>query len=78
MKIPEPSQKPLPIRPYDRTDEENAAWVAADTKRQLAPKLPPPKQIFSEKDKKWAKSFIEQPSQDEINKEDDYKRCLTR
>jgi hypothetical protein len=77
-KIPEPSLKPLPVRPYDRTPEENEAWVKADTKSQLAPKQPPPKQIFSEKDKKWAKGFLEQPSQYDINKDDDYKRCLRR
>ena len=47
-------------------------------KKQLAPKKKEPKQKFDEKTKKWAKSFIEQPSQVELNKLDDYLRCLRR
>ena len=74
-----PRQEPLPKVPkvpppraYDRTPEENAATVAADVKRQLAPRKPEPKKIFTPKQKK------EQPSQIEINRPDDYLRCMRR
>ena len=60
------------------TEEENAAIVEAEVKRQLAPRKPEPKQIFTPKQKKWAKEFLEHPSQIEINRPDDYLRCLRR
>ena len=46
-------------------------------KRQLAPRKPEPKQTFGPETKKWAKGFIEHPSQIEINRPDDYLRCLS-
>ena len=45
------------------------------TKKKAAPE---PKQIFTEKEKQWAKGFIEQPSQVEMNKPNDYLRALSR
>ena len=74
MKIPEPSLKPLPVLPYHRTPEETKAWVKADTKKQLAPKQLPPKQTFTEEQKKWAKGMLEQPSQISMNLPSDYER----
>ena len=52
--------------------------MQAEVKKQLAPKKKEPKQKIDEKTKKWAKSFIEKPSQVELNKPDDYLRCLRR
>jgi len=71
-------QPPLPKRAYDKTDEELKASVDADVQIHFAPKKPEPKQTFSAKEKKWAKAFIEHPSQIEINRPDDYVRCLRR
>ena len=80
---PVPRQEPLPKvpkvpppRPWERTVEENKAIVAADVKRQLAPKKPPPKQVYTGDQKKWATDFLNHPSQEEINRKDDYARCL--
>jgi hypothetical protein len=47
----------------------------ADTK---ANKEPEPKQVFTEKQKKWAKDFLTTPSQVELNMPDDYGRELRR
>ena len=68
----------LDIRAYDMTDAETEAYVKADVKRQLAPKNKPQKQTFDPETIKWAKGFIEQPSQYEINKPDDYTRALRK
>src|SRR4051812_5531945 len=62
----------LPKRPYDKTDEETNADVAAQVKAHFAPKKPEPKPVYNEKTKKWAKSFLEQPSQISMNLESDY------
>ena len=67
-----------PPRPWDRTVEENAAAVAADVKRQMEPKKPPPKQVYTADQKNWATDFLNHPSQVEINRKDDYARCLGR
>lgn len=84
-RLPVPRQEPLPKvpkvpppRPWERTVQENAAAVAADVKRQMAPKKPPPKQVYTGDQKKWATDFINHPSQVEINRKDDYARCLGR
>jgi len=77
-RIPEPSLKPLPVLPYHKTPEEIDAWVKADTERQLAPKQPPPKQTFTEANKKWAVGFLTQPRQYELNKDNTYKRALKK
>src|SRR3954467_8289265 len=57
----------LPKRPYDKTDEETNADVAAQVKAHFAPKKPEPKPVYNEKTKKWAKSFLDQPSQISMN-----------
>ena len=44
----------------------------------FAPKKAEPKQIFTPEQKKWAKDFLEHPSQIEINRPDDYLRCIRR
>ena len=77
-RIPEPSLKPLPVLPYHMTPEETEAWVKADTERQLAPKQPPPKQTFTEANKKWAVGFLTQPRQYELNKDNNYTRALKK
>ena len=70
--------KPLPKRAYDKTVEENAAEVAAQVQAHFAPKMPEPKQIFDEKNKKWAKEFIEQPAKYKMNLRSDYDREILK
>ena len=52
--------------------------VAAEVKGQLAPRKPEEKQTFNPKTIYWAKEFIEQPSQIQMNLPDDYSRILRR
>ena len=52
--------------------------VAAEVKAHLAPRKPVEKQTFDAKTIKWAKDFIEQPSQIQMNLPDDYSRALWR
>jgi hypothetical protein len=47
-------------------------------KAHFAPKQPEAKQKFSGKDKKWDKSFIEQPPQYKINLPSDYECKITK
>ncbi|KAK1643761.1 hypothetical protein QYE76_061566 [Lolium multiflorum] len=79
-KIPEPSLKPLTPRPWELSVEENAAVVAAQHEKWQADckkkREPEPKQVFSEKEKSWAKSFLNTPSQAAKNLPDDYEREL--
>jgi len=81
-KVPEPSLKPLIPRPWELDDEEIDAAVAADVEKWKADikakREPEPKPVFSEKEKKWAKSFLTTPSQAEKNMPDDYGRELRR
>ena len=44
----------------------------------MKPKKPPPKQVYTADQKKWATDFLNHPSQVEINRKDDYARCLGR
>ena len=81
-RVPEPSLKPLLPRPWELSDDETKLAAAsqyekwkADTK---AKKEPEPKQVFTEKEKKWAKDFLTTPSQAELNMPDDYGRELRR
>ena len=67
-----------PKRPYDRTEAENAEVVAAYNKAFFAPKKPEPKMVYDEKAKKWAKSFLDGPSQISMNLPSDYGRELKR
>ena len=76
--LPKVPHKNLPIRPYDRTEAENAAEVAAYNKTFFAPKKPEQKPVYDEKTKKWRKSFLEQPSQISMNLQSDYGRELSK
>jgi len=78
-KEPLPRVPPAPPkRPYDLTDEETAVIVAAEVKAHFAPRKPDEKQTFDPKTIRWAKDFIEQPSQIQMNLPDDYSRTLRR
>ncbi|KAK1666218.1 hypothetical protein QYE76_054377 [Lolium multiflorum] len=81
-KVPEPSLKPLLPRPWERSAEEVDAAAAAHHEKwkaeMKAEREPEPKPVFSEKQKKWAKSFLSTPSQAEKNMPDDYGRELRR
>nr|XP_051190047.1 uncharacterized protein LOC127303345 [Lolium perenne] len=81
-KIPGPSLKPLTPRPYDLSVEENAAVVAAQHEKWQADckkkREPEPKPVYSDKQKKWAKSFLTEPSQAAKNLPDYYSHELRR
>ncbi|KAK1648789.1 hypothetical protein QYE76_066594 [Lolium multiflorum] len=81
-KVPEPSLKPLIRRPWELSVEENAAVVAAQHEKWKADckkkREPEPKPVYSDKQKKWAKSFLTEPSQAAKNLPDDYSRELRR
>ena len=81
-KVPEPSLKPLPTRPWERSAEEVDAAAAADLEKWKADckkkREPEPKPVFSDEQKKWAKSFLSTPSQAAKNLPNDYARELRR
>ena len=52
--------------------------VAAEVKAHFAPRKPDEKQTFDPETIRWAKDFIEQPSQIQMNLPDDYSRTLRR
>ena len=62
-----PSLKTLLPRPWEATVEENDAAAAAHHEKWKADvkakKVPEPKLVFTEKQKKWAKDFLTTPSQ---------------
>jgi hypothetical protein len=60
------------MRPYDYTEEENREIIREYVQTQLHPKKPEPEPPFPPETIEWAKSFLNQPSQYELNKEDDY------
>jgi hypothetical protein len=66
--------------PVEKTPEEIEAEERAKVKRKLTAlrPFPTPKQVFTARQKKWAFSFLNQPSQYEWNKKDDYTRCLDK
>jgi hypothetical protein len=66
--------------PIEKTAEEIEAKDRAKVKRNLAAlrPTPTPKQVYTQKQKEWAFDMLTQPSQYELNKPDDYKRCLDR
>jgi hypothetical protein len=78
------TKKPPPpeVLPYDRTDEQNAAWVAADTKRQMSMwgKKPasPPKEPIDPAVRKHFKDLLDMPSQVQLNLKNDYDRGLVK
>ena len=81
-KVPEPSLKPPPTRPWERSAEEVDAAAAADLEKWKADckkkREPEPKPVFSDEQKKWAKSFLNTPSQAAKNLPNDYARELRR
>jgi hypothetical protein len=66
--------------PVEKTAEEIEAEDRAKFKRKLAAlrPTPTPKQVYTTKQKKWAIDMLTQPSQYDINKPNDYKRCLDK
>ena len=79
------TKKPKPppeVLPYDMTDEQNDAWVAADTKRQMSMwgKKPasPPKEPIDPAVREHFKDLLEMPSQVQLNLKDDYERGLSK
>jgi hypothetical protein len=66
--------------PVEKTPEEIEAEERAKVKRKLTAlrPSPTPKQVFTARQKKWAFSFLNQPSQYEWNKKDDYTCCLDK
>jgi hypothetical protein len=72
--------KAVPPPPVEKTAEEIEAEDRAKVKRKLAAlcPTPTPKQVYTQKQKEWAFDMLTQPSQYELNKLDDYKRCLDK
>jgi hypothetical protein len=57
-----PSHLNLPIRPYDRTPEENA-WIKKEHyDAQMKKKEPEPRPEYTEKQKEYAKYLLTLPS----------------
>ena len=81
-RVPEPSLKPLLPRPWELSEAETKLAASADYEKWKADmkaiKEPEPKQVFTEKQKKWAKDFLTTPSQAELNMPDDYGHELRR
>ena len=71
-------KKEPPKLAYHMTDEENELFVRVEVKTHFAPKKKEQKQTFDPETVKWAKGFLEQPSQYDINKPDDYIRALKK
>jgi hypothetical protein len=66
--------------PVEKTAEEIEAKDRAKVKSKLIAlrPTPTPKQVYTMKQKEWAFDMLTQPSQYELNKPDDYKRCLDK
>jgi hypothetical protein len=65
------------LPPIEKTAEEIEAEDRAKVKSKLAVlrPTPTPKQVYTTKQKEWAFDMLTQPSQYELNKSDNYKRC---
>lgn len=72
--------KAVPPPPIEKTAEEIEAEDRAKVKRKLAAlrPTPTPKQVYTLEQKEWAFDMLTQPSQYELRKPDDYKRCLDK
>ena len=84
-KKPAPKKKPKPPPeklPYEMTNEETIAWVAADTKRQMSGwgKKPsePPKEPIDPKVQEHFMDLLEMPSQVQLNLPSNYARGLLK
>ena len=83
-RIPEPSQKPLPVRAYDRTPAETEVIVAGEVKahfEKLHKKLhpepePSPKELLDPKTIDHFRTMISGPSQTQMALPTDYEREL--
>jgi hypothetical protein len=66
--------------PVEKTAEEIEVEDRAKVKSKLAAlrRTPTPKQVYTMKQKEWAFDMLTQPLQYELNKPDDYKRCLDK
>jgi hypothetical protein len=69
----------LPIRPYDRTLEENARIAKEHYDAQMKKKEPEPRPEYTETQKDYAKYLLTLPSQYDLHhKPDDYLRTLQK
>ena len=77
--LPKVPHANLPIRPYDRTDEENARIAKEHYDAQMKKKEPEPRPEYTEKQIAYAKYFMTLPSQYDLHhKPDDYTRTLQK
>jgi hypothetical protein len=60
--LPKVSHHNLPIRPYDRTPEENARIIKEYYDAQMKKKEPEPRSEYTEKQKEYAKYLLTLPS----------------
>jgi hypothetical protein len=76
LKVPHAN---LPIRPYDRTPEENARIAKEHYDAQMKKKEPEPRPEYTEKQKAYAKYLLTLPSQYDLHHNpDDYTRTLQK
>ena len=79
LPLPKVPHKNLPIRPYDRTDEEIAAIAKAEKDAHFAKKKTEPTPVYTEKQIAWGVDFLSTKSQYELHhKPDDYARTLRK
>jgi hypothetical protein len=65
--------------PDFRDDVRNLRFgLSTDDMNPFGPKWLPPKQVYTVKQKRLSTSFINQPLQYDLNKPDDYTRCLDK
>jgi hypothetical protein len=69
----------LPIRPYDRTPEENDRITKEHHDAQIKNKKPEPRPTYTEKQINYANYFLSLPSQYDLHhKPDDYLHTLQK
>ena len=74
--LPKVPHKNLPIRPYDRTKEENAAIAKAEKEAHFAKKTEPAPPVYIEKKKGWARGFVTTPRQYDLHHKPDNYLCI--
>ena len=72
--LPKVPHKNLPIRPYDRTEEENAAIAKAEKEAYFTKKPEPAPPVYTEREKGWARGFVSTPRQYDLH----HKRILQK
>ena len=65
--LPKVPHKNLPIRPYDRTEKENAAIAKAEKEAHFAKKPEPMPAVYTEKQIGWASGFVSTPRQYDLH-----------